>query len=536
MDKIAILKQQATFHLLTFLSRNRDRWTRWIINTALFAAGIIVAGMWMSITHPSAGEILQNQLITLFLTAVTIAAAGLGLAIARGVWLSTPELARDMLPPISFRERYYLVFGKELRWRLPTFGQKVLPVSTWTPPDAGRDILVCSLPGEGPEQFADRMDEAIEQANVARWVLVMQQGNPNGVIYGAPDAVSKFFRDWPPFQTEKWLHEQRIVPAGTRFIGETETEFQDYVERFMLHFPEWSLRKKMSGEENRSGFVFQQIVKAASVIFFLLFSVSTFAQKTEKVSQTPIGNSTPESGTEVSYIFQKTDLYRTGNGKATYAELLKNVPGYRDGGGGELLAIMADGKSVYKASQTGDVAGQPATKAAAMRPYSEAVNPDGLGDSGFSMPDSNRMRDMANRVQVEFDHAGRQVVGAARPWFDTLNFIFIWLYPFLVLVGGVCYLWAYVTAKQGMYDMHRAAMRALTWVALITATVALVNALVFAFSLNLHPIGLTLIAACEVALIVYLTHKFIPDFRPSAGNDPRRSGFGYNNNNPQLNG
>ena len=252
------IKQHAAFHLLTFLSRNRDRWPRWIINTALFAAGIIVAGMWMSVTHPAAGEILQNQLITLFLAAVTIAAAGLGLAIARGVWLSTPELARDMLPPISFRERYYLVFGKELRWRLPTFGQKVLPVSTWTPPDAGRDILVCSLPGEGPEQFADRMDEAIEQANVARWVLVMQQGNPNGVIYGAPDAVSKFFRDWPPFQTEKWLHEQRIVPAGTRFIGETETEFQDYVERFMLHFPEWSLRKKMSGEENRSGFVFQQ--------------------------------------------------------------------------------------------------------------------------------------------------------------------------------------------------------------------------------------------------------------------------------------
>lgn len=528
---LQIIKTHAAFYLLTFLSRNRDRWPRWIVSTALFAAGLIVAGLWLTVTHPAAGEILQNQLITLFLLAVTIAAAGLGFAIARGIWLSAPELTRDMPPALSLPEKVFLVFGVRIGE-----SQTALPASTWTPPDARPDILVCTLSGEGPEQFDVRMEDAIEQANVARWVVVLQQGNPMGMIYGAPDSVSEFKRNNPPFQTENWLPEQRIVPADTRFRGETETEFHGYVERFMLHFPEWSAIKKVTGEKTRAGFVFQQIIKATSVCFFLLFSVASFAQKAEKVQATKIGKDVPDAGVEVSYIFQKTDLYRTGNGKANYADLLKNVPGYRDSGGGELLAIMADGKSVYKASQTGDVAGQPATKSAAMRPYSEAVNPDGLGNSGFSMPDSNRMRDMANRVQVEFDHAGRQVVGAARPWFDTLNFIFIWLYPFLVLVGGVCYLWAYVTAKQGMYDMHRAAMRALTWVALITATVALVNALVFAFSLNLHPIGLTLIAACEVALIVYLTHKFIPDFRPSAGNDPRRSGFGYNNNNPQLNG
>lgn len=523
MDKIAILKQQATFHLLTFLSRNRDHWPRWIINAGLFAAGLIVAGLWLSITHPAAGEIWQNQLISLLLIFVTIAAAFLGFAIARGIYLSAPELTRDIPPALSLPEKVFLVFGVR-------FGDTVraLPASTWTPPDASPDILVCNLPGESKEAFDARMDDAIKQANVARWVVVIRKGLPGGMIYGDGDGGAEFMRDAPPFQTEKWTPEQKIVPPGTRFRDETETDFQDYVERFMLHYPEWSMRVKLSRRSASAAYVFEQLVKAAPLVFFLLFSVATFAQKAEKVNATPIAGKVPPQGEKVTYIFAKAELYRTADGRKNYAELLPAAPNYRDGGGGELIAVMVDGKSVYKAEQTGDVAEQPATKAATMRPHNETVNPEGL------IPDSIRMQEMAGRVKVEFDRAGREVIGAARPWFDTLNFIFMWLYPVLVLVGGVCYLWAYVSAKQGMYDMHRASMRALTWVALITATVALVNALVFAFSLNLHPIGLTIIAGIEVAIIVYLTHKFIPDFRPSAGNNPRRPINPYNQ--PELPG
>ena len=520
MDKI---KQVAAEHIAAFMEQHRAAWPHWVIITGIFAAGLIVAGMWFSVTHPAAGEIWQNQLISLLLLFVSIAAAFLGFAIARGIYLSAPELTRDMPPALSLPEKAFLVFGIR-------FGDTVrtLPASTWTPPDASPDILVCNLPGEGPEQFAARMDDAIEQANVARWVVVLKRGFPAGMIFGAPDAAMEFLRDWPPFQTENWLPEQRIVPMGTRFRDETEDQFQDYIERFMEHFPEWAQRKKITGEKTRAGFVFQQVVKAASVVFFLLFSVATFAQKAEKVQATPIAGKVPPAGEKVTYIFAKAELYRTADGRKNYAELLPAAPNYRDGGGGELIAILVDGQSVYKAEQTGDVAQQPATKAATMRPHNETVNPEGL------IPDSIRMQEMAGRVKVEFDRAGREVIGAARPWFDTLNFIFMWLYPVLVLVGGVCYLWAYVSAKQGMYEMHRASMRALTWVALITATVALVNALVFAFSLNLHPIGLTIIAGIEVAIIVYLTHKFIPDFRPSAGNTPRRPINPYNQ--PELPG
>lgn len=529
MDKIAILKHQATFHLLTFLSRNRDRWPRWIINTALFAAGIIVAGMWMSVTHPAAGEILQNQLITLFLAAVTIAAAGLGLAIARGVWLSAPELTRDMPPALSLPEKVFLVFGV----RIGEYA--ALPVSTWTPPDAGRDILVCSMPGEGPEQFAARMDEAIEQANVARWVLVLQQGNPNGVIYGAPDAVSKFFRDWPPFQTENWLPEQRIVPAGTRFIGETETEFQDYIERFMMHFPEWSLRKKMSGEENRSGFVFQQIVKAASVAFFLLFSVSAFAQKSAKVESTKIGKDVPDAGVEVSYIFQKTDLYRTGNGKATYAELLKNVPGYRDNGGGELLAIMAGGKSVYKASQTGDVAEHPATKAAAMRPHSETVEPESLqGSEGFNMPDSVRMIEMAETAQYEIWKASKTAGAMAKPWWEVVMSTFWIIYPILLIFAIVAWVFARVFASEGMMREHKVARRSLVIVLLSVAAVVLINLMLWAISTGAGPVPLTMFGGVLAAIAYYIVSRLTPNFNPARGNEPERGRFGGNY--PQLNG
>ena len=523
MDKIGILKQQATFHLLTFLSRNRDRWPRWIINAALFAAALIVAGLWLSATHPAAGEIWQKQLITIFLTAVTITAAGLGLAIARGIWLSAPELMRDMPPALSLPEKVFLVFGVRI-------GETpALPVSTWMPPDARPDILVCTLPGEGPEQFDARMEDAIEQANVARWVVVLQQGNPMGMIYGAPDSVSEFKRNNPPFQTENWLQEQRIVPADTRFRGETETEFQGYVERFMLHFPEWSAIKKVTGEKTRAGFVFQQIVKATSVVLFLLFSVAAFAQKSAKVEATKIGKDVPDAGVEVSYIFQKTDLYRTGNGKDNYADLLKNVPGYRDGGGGELLAIMAGGKAVYKASQTGDVAGQPATKAATMRPYNEAV-PEGR----LHVPDSAGMVEMADRAKYEIWKASNMIEDAAAPWWEVFMYAF-WRWSWLIgLAIMLSWLWAAVGAEEGFWDVHRYAKRVLILSSLGVGSLFAVNIYLWVMAQGAPGWALFFVAFIEAAVIYWIIKRLNPDYRPAKGNTPRRPINPYNQ--PELPG
>lgn len=522
------IKQHAAFHLLTFLSRNRDRWPRWIINAALFAAGIIVAGMWFSVMHPAAGEIWQNQLISILLLFVTIAAGFLGFAIVRGIYLSAPELTRDMPPALSLPEKVFLVFGVR-------FGDTVrtLPASTWTPPDASPDILVCNLPGEGPEQFAARMDDCIDQANVARWVVVLQQGNPMGMIYGAPDAVNEFKRDAPPFQTENWLPEQRIVPTGTRFRHETEDQFQAYVDRFMEHYPEWSAIKKITGEKTRAGFVFQQVIKAASVVFFLLFSVAAFAQKAEKVQATPIAGKVPPQGEKVTYIFAKAELYRTADGRKNYAELLPAAPNYRDGGGGELIAILVDGQSVYKAAQTGDVAQQPATKAATMRPHSETVNPDNLGRP-FSVPDSAGMAEMAERAKYEIWKASNMVENAARPWWQVFMFAFwqwSWLFGLTIMLAWV---WTAVGAKEGFWDVHRIAKRVLVILTLCVGSLFAVNIYLFIMSLNLPGWILFVVAVVEAWIIYWVIQRVNPDYRPAAGNNPRRPINTYNQ--PELPG
>lgn len=523
------VKQQAAFHLLTFLSRNRDRWPRLIINAGLFAAALIVAGLWFSIKHPAAGEIWQNQLISVVLVFVTITAGFLGFAIARGIYLSAPEITRDMPPTLSLPEKVFLMFGVRIGDATPA-----LPASTWTPPDAHPDILICNLPGETPDQFADRMEAAIEQANVARWVVVIKQGFPAGMIYGAPDAAMEFLRDWPPFQTETWLPEQRIVPVGTRFRHETEEQFQGYVERFMEHYPEWAGRKKITGEKTRAGFVFQQVIKAASVLLFLLFSVATFAQKAEQVAATPIANKVPGEGVNVAYVFAQTDLYRTADGRKTFAELLTALPGYRNGGGGHLMAIMVDGKSVYKASPTGEVEPRPATKAATMRPYSETVSPDELGQS-FVMPDSAGMVEMADRAKYEIWKASNMVEDAARPWYEVFMYAFwrwSWLFGLLIMLSWV---WAAVGAKEGFWDVHRVAKRILVILTLIVGSLFAINIYLFIMSLNFPGWVLFIAAVIEAWVIYWVIQRVNPDYRPAAGNNARRPGY-YQQQPPELPG
>lgn len=533
MNNARTIKQQAAEHMASFMERHRAAWPHWIIITAIFAAGLVVAGLWLSIKHPAAGEIWQNQLISVVLVFVTITAGFLGFAIARGIYLSAPEITRDIPPALSLPEKVFLVFGVRIGDAAPA-----LPAATWTPPDAHPDILICNLPGETPEQFAARVEDGIEQANIARWVVVLQKGNPAGMIYGAPDAAMEFLRDWPPFQTETWLPEQRIVPVGTRFRHETEEQFQGYVERFMEHYPEWAGRKKITGEKTRAGFVFQQVIKAASVVLFLLFSVAAFAQKAEQVAATPIANKVPGEGANVAYVFAQTDLYRTADGRKTFAELLTALPGYRNGGGGQLMAIMVDGKSVYKPSKTGDVEPSPATKAATMRPYSEAVNPDELGQS-FVMPDSAGMVEMADRAKYEIWKASKLVEDATMPWWEVVMYGFWRWSPFLALLMGISWFWASLGSDEGYWYIHRYAKNVLMIVSGSVATLFAINIYLWFVAQNAPTWVLYIVAAVEFGIAYLIVRKINPDYRPAKGNGPKsaqkKSGY-YDQDQPQLNG
>lgn len=495
----------ASEHLAEYLSRNRDRWPHWFVIAGLASAAFAVGVIWLTITHPNAGEIVQNLLISigLFIN-ICLAALCCLLVVAAFAWN----------------------FGKGIHIEVDTAGLRSLPANaqTWTAPDMGGDVLVCSLPGESKADFTARFEAEVEKAGPGRWVVVIQKGVPVGMIYGAPDGAVDFQRDEPPFQSEDAYQKSgwRIVPPGFRFIDETEAEYREYLRKFALNFREWSPRKKISGEPSRASFVFREILKAsANISAVLLLCLPAFGQKLEKVQASPLCNEAAPAG-EVVYQFERSELYRNADGKKTYCRLLESVPGYRDGGGGALIAITASGKVVYKANQTGEVV----TRATAMRPRSETIDPETV--PGFQIPDSTESAEITERIRQDAYRLSYEAQRSGKPWWDLLNDLFILSYPFFVVAGGLAYLWAYVSAKQNMYTMYRSAMRVLTWVLLLVASVVLANLFIFAFGLGLHPVMLTGVAMAEIGLVVYVVHKIDPDFRPSAGNDQfqRRGGSG----------
>lgn len=500
----------ASEHLAEYLSRNRDRWPHWFIIAVILSAAIVVSGMWMAIENPAAGEIFSNLAMSTMLLFASAMATLAGLRIAYGFYQATTEITADMPPALTLTEKIFLVFGLRI-----DFGMTQKALSAWTAPDMGGDALVCSLPGESKADFTARFEAEVEKAGPGRWVVVIQKGVPVGMIYGAPDGAVDFQRDEPPFQVEDAYQKSgwRIVPPGFRFVDETEAEYREYLRKFAVNFREWSPRKKISGEPSRASFVFREILKAsANISAAILFCIPVFGQKLEQVKACPLGNNPAPAG-EVVYQFERAELYRNADGKKTYCRLLESVPGYRDGGGGALIAITASGKVVYKANQTGEVV----TRATAMRPRSETIDPETV--PGFQIPDSTESAEITERIRRDAYRLSYEAQRSGKPWWDLLNDLFLLSYPFFVVAGGLAYLWAYVSAKQNMYTMYRSAMRVLTWVLLLVASVVLANLFIFAFSLGLHPVMLTGVAMAEIGAVVYVVHKIDPDFRPSAGND-----------------
>lgn len=504
-------------HLCDYLEANRTKYPHWLILSFLSAAAIVVASTWITIMHPAIGEIITGIAVMSFSIIAAICIVFFGLFIAYNFF----RAGVDTFQPAKESEPKLIESAK------PAAVIPAVPVEVFSAPP---DVLIYQNPGEPLAEYVERAKAAKSQSGPSVWVAVVPFQESEAAIYTGPDETDVFIFDraLPPFETE------RKIVATHDFRSETQAQYVAYLRWFTELFTRWSSAEKLRINEGRAGRTILEVLaekakhSANIAALFLLFSVSVFAQsKTRQVDEI-LGTrirEIPAAGADVSFIFEGGKTYnRIGDGKSDYTALLQKSPGigkFNDEGG-VLIAITKDGEVIARAARAERVNATPSTKAEQMRPVpADDAPPVAVMDKpAFAVPDSLEMAYMAENVRVEFDKAGRQAVSAARPWFDTLNYIFMWIYPLLLLVGGVSYLWAFVAAKQGMYDTHRVSMQAFTWVALITATVVLINALVFAFSFDLHPALLTLIAAIEVGIVVYIVHKVSPDFRPSFGNEP----------------
>lgn len=507
--------------MLTFISRHRDAWPGWIILSILSGFSLFLAGALLTAKHPAAAEIISNQAMSFFLLCVTIIASSLALSIARDIWKSGKELTADMPRYLGPVERAFLVCGVRIK-----YGPAALPASTWVPASVHPDRLVYSMPGDDPG-FSDRFEAGVNAANAAAWTLVLQRGNPIGMVYGSPEQTLTFERDLPPFQHDDWPEDWKIVPRGTRFIDETDAEFSAYVDRFLPHFREWSARRKVTADPHRAGFVFQQIVRAsASALLVILCSLSAFSQKFEQVNRTPISGKVPPANTAVVFQFERSDLQRIADGKRTYSELLKAIPNYRDGGGGKLLSVWAGNTAVYKAEEV-ERNQQPTAKAEVMRPNKQQEE-GGPIPTGFSMPTAEESAEMADRAKYEIWKASQYAESVSRPWWEVVMFAFWEWAPLILLIMMLCWIWAKVSATEGFWAIHRYAKKGLMFLSLSVASLFMVNIFLYVKYSGAPGWVLFLVAAAECGLFWWALILVNPDYRPAKGNAPARQN--YNNN------
>lgn len=520
----------------------RSNWQHLIIVTGILAAAIVVAGLVMTVQHPAAGEIMQNQVISIMLMLISLGAAfGAGI-IARGIWRSCDEVSLDfhdgyrplsalwgvMLIPV---ERGLQFLGVNFSVSEPG----ALPA--WVTNTAEVDTVVSMLPGEDYAAFRQRVEDSREMATHAKWIAVISPKEAGAVIFSGPDTedVFLFSRNLPPFAGD--IPAEQMIPEGIDFVGETAEQYAKYVAWFTYHFRRWASGEKLRINPKRAGRIILETLTekakmSASVVALILLSLPAFSQKTEQVSATPIARKITPAGEAITYVFSQSDQNRVGDGEKNYVELLKALPNFRNGGGGKLLTILAGGRPVYKASEIQEVA---PTKAAAMRPRSEAIDPGDVGNGFPDMPDSVSMAEMAERAKYEIWKGTEAASQAAAPWWEVIMFTFWQWSPLTIIIMMLAWMWARVGAEEGFWAIYRPAKRVLIIISLCVATLFMVNIFLWFKSLNMPAWTMFGVAAAECLVAVFVLTRINPDYRPAKGNNPNppANGF-YTPNQPRI--
>lgn len=512
MDTLAV---QFKFHLLTWLSKNREVFPRYLLATACAVGGFFLAWLILTIAHPYRAEILQNTLITLgvilnvclaIITAIC-AAAFLLWNFGRGVTVSVPEVSG--------------LLGAGSR--------------NWVEPDISPNVLVCLRPGETAAEFSERMEAAKGAASPQRWVLVIPFRGPKAFVFDTPNdgAVMDISRNAPAFQHESWPDDQRPY-ATAYFVYETPQDYQAYVSWFCYYFLEWAESVKVSNEETAIGktMMLRNTIKAAmNTVVLLLFCLPVFAQNAEAAKKVlgKHAGEVPKAGEQVEYVFANgKEHYRRGNDRSNYIQLLEGVPTFRYPSA-PLLYVQKNGEVVAKGSAAGEVS----RTQYAMRTEGSAIPPETL--PGFTLPDSIQSAETARMLSEKSREWSQGASEAIKPWWKmVMDFYWDWFWLTLILTVGP-WIMAKVTSREGFWDLHRFSKR----IVIVTTGIS-----VFLFSTNLMFLAKWagwpnwVLAVCAVLICVvgvWAYDRLNPDYNPKPGNDARNVKQGQYNHN-QLSG
>ena len=420
------------------------------------ACGQVIVSLLLTILHPAAGEIVQNILIQI------------GVFITLSLFAALAVLFASVLA-WNFKK------GIRIEYSTTT---GLLSSGAFTEPDISPDRLIMLRPGETDAEYEERVRAEISNACPHRWVVIVPYQYPSGMVYRNPDECMDFARDQPPFQASE------IQPGQFIFSQESYSDYVSFLNWFAYYFRDYAKSVKLQlVPENEKSQTFLTSLRAAflSALFVMLAS-GLFAQKSAQLRATDIANKIPEAGQNISYVFEKSDIYRTADGRKTYIDLLTSVPSFRDDGGGKLVAVMSGNRSVYKAEQTGDVAA--VNRNEIMRGNAETVE----GPVNYSLPDSLTTAEMIERGRRQVSFYKTEFWKQVRPVWAFVMYCFWALFPILGIAIVVLRFWAQLSASEEMPVIHWHSSRSLVILVGCTFTVGIINTVLTVVYWELPPV------------------------------------------------
>lgn len=364
-------------------------------------------------------------------------------------WMNTAMVVGFSLCFIALITHYFFKGSVEL-----TFGEpKEVPLLGSGDISITPDIIVMALADdEAPESFEHRMNEAFSAAqSTQQWVLVVAPRQATFAVRKNTDLANEIptsvFVRTRPFDATPWT-EAEIVAATKQYQRESFADYMDYCRHLADDFKKWSVYAKLG---NTDWFTTTaETLKAAMVAIVLCIPMLLPAQKTEQV-RNYLGDRAellhPESGKEVSFLFERREISVRADGQKNPVELLQGIPFFSDAAkDGRLLAIKIGGQMVIPKQKAA------AKKVEASVPTGEIqpLPPGESGDVFGSLPDSSEFEQMKGRYLVERGQDWMKV----KPAMDY----YMWRFRFwlILLVGFGAILWvvAKVTARDGVKDYH----------------------------------------------------------------------------------
>ena len=327
-------------------------------------------------------------------------------------------------------------------------------------PNLDPDVLVMALDeNEAPESFEMRMNEVFEATlGTQKWVLVVAPKQPTFAVRRNSDldtdlSISVFLRS-RPFDPNPF-GELEVIQAAETYGKETFGQYQNYCLALSDDFKRWVAFAKL-GKTNYFSTMADEFKSAATkaacvLILAAAFPILLAAQKTDQV-RNYLGDRAelirPESGQEVSFLWERREITVNGDGKRSAVELLKGAPFFSDSRkDGKLLAIKIGGQTILPT--------QKAKTAHATASTDEAgrIKTLPLTESGNvfeALPDSSEFEMLKGRYLVERSRDWAKV----KPAMDYYMWRFRFWMVLLLGFGAILWVIAKVTARDGVRDYY----------------------------------------------------------------------------------